>query len=409
MKLILFWIFIVTGLAGCAPPAEYEMLLRVEAGNHYHINSPVYVELENLEFDEKAPLCLHYGGITVPAQIENLDGERQRIWWIVNLEPGESADFGLTVGDVCYSTEYAWEQSGEHSTRLLYGGNPVMQYEHPVFDPDDIEGTKKPFHHVFEPSGDDFITKGSGGLYSHHRGIYYGYNHVYINDERVDIWHANEGERSEHAEVIREFTGPVMGGHEVRILWKDRAGNPFIEERRIIRAFRQDSGESLIDFYSVLRATDGPVRLEGDRQHAGVQFRAAQFVADNRDHTRFIRPAAWSHVGPTEEIRGEHMYDLPWNAMHFRINERQFTVSYMSHPSNPGNAEMSERLYGRFGEFFPYYLDEENALQVNYRFWISEGEPPSVEQIDMRYQGYAHPYALPTELNGIFGPVRHSW
>jgi hypothetical protein len=409
MKLILFWIFIVAGLARCAPPAEYQMLLRVEAGNHYHINSPVYVELENREFDENALLCLHYGGMTVPAQVENIDGERQRIWWIVNLEPGESADYGLTVGDVCYTGEYAWEQSGEQSTRLLYDGDPVLQYEHPVFDPDDIEGTKKPYHHVFEPAGDDFITKGPGGLYSHHRGIFYGYNHVYLNDERVDIWHANEGERSEHAEMIREFAGPVMGGHEVNILWKDRAGNPFIEERRIIRAFRQPSGESLIDFYSVLRATDGPVRLEGDRQHAGVQFRAAQFVADNSEHTRFIRPAAWSHIDPAEEIEGEHMYDLPWNAMHFRIDDRQFTVSYMSHPSNPGNAEMSERLYGRFGEFFPYYLDEETPLQVNYRFWISEGEPPSVEQIDMRYQGYAHPYGLPTELNGIFGPVRHSW
>ncbi len=394
--------------AGCNPP-EYEMLLQVEAGDHYHINAPVYVELDSIAFDEDASICLTYDGVTVPGQSEIFDGNRQRIWWIVNLEPGESAVYGVTLGDECYSEEYAWERVDDNSTRLLFNGNPVIQYEHPVFDPDDIDGTRKPFHHVFEPSGDDLITKGPGGLYSHHRGIFYGYNHVYINDEQIDIWHANNGERSEHAEIIREFSGPVMGGHEVKILWKDHDGEPFIEETRIIRTYRQGQGESLIDFYSILRAIDGPVRLEGDRQHAGVQFRADQYVADNSEQTKFIRPEAWSHVDPRQEIDGADMYDLPWNAMHFRINEDPFTVSYMSHPANPDEAEMSERLYGRFGEFFPYELDVNNPLTVNYRFWISEGEEPSVDQLDIRYQGFAFPYGEPTQDEGIFGPVRYTW
>ncbi len=408
MKPVIFLFSLIIGLSACAPP-EYEMLLQVEAGNHYHINTPVYVELENREFDENASICLHRGALVVPGQIENIGDSRQRIWWIVNLEPGETVSYGLTVGEECYSDEYSWEQVDSYSTRLLFNGNPVIQYEHPVFDPDDIEETKKPFHHVFEPAGDGFITKGPGGRFSHHRGIFYGYNHIYINDERIDIWHARDGERSEHAEVIREFSGPVMGGHEVRILWKDHDGEPFIEERRIIRSYKQPSGETLIDFYSVLHATDGPVRLEGDRQHAGVQFRAAQYVADNSEYTTFIRPEALSHVDPREEIEGADMYDLPWNAMNFRINEKTFTVSYMSHPSNPDNAEMSERLYGRFGEFFPYLIDESNPLEVNYRFWISEGVAPSVEQLDIRYQGFAYPYGKTTERDAIFGPVRYVW
>ncbi len=409
MKLLILLFFISLALKSCAPP-EYEMVFEVEAGNHYLIETPVYVELEDGEFDENASLCLHlhYGDVVVPGQIEFMDDERQRIWWIVNLEPGESAVYGLTVDDQCYTDDYTWEQVDEHSTRLVFDDNPVIQYEHPVFDPDDIEGTKKPYHHVFEPTGDDLITKGPGGLYSHHRGIFYGYNHIYINDERIDIWHANDGERSEHVEVIREFTGPVMGGHIVRIHWKDHDGNPFIEETRDFRVYRQPSGETLIDFNSILHATDGPVILDGDRQHAGVQFRASQFVADNSEYTSFIRPPEWSHLEPDEEIEGVHMYDLPWNAMHFRINEKPFTVSYMSHPSNPDDAEMSERLYGRFGEFFPYEVVEGDPLVVNYRFWISEGVPPSVEELDRRYQGFAYPYGIPTIWDSVYGPIRYT-
>jgi hypothetical protein len=408
MRILSFFFCFGLAIAGCAPP-EYEMVFRVEAGNHHHLNNPVYVELDNRELDENASVCIHHGAVTVPGQVENLEGNRQRIWWIVNLEPGESVNYGLTVNDGCATERFAWDRVGGHSTRLLFNGNPVIRYEHPVFDPGDIEGTKKPFHHVFEPSGDGLITKGPGGLYSHHRGIFFGYNHVYTNDRRIDIWHANEGERSEHVEVIREFSGPVFGGHEVRIHWIDHDGNPFLEEHRTVRVFRQDPGETLIDFASVLRATEGPVRLEGDRQHAGVQFRASQYVADNPEYSMFIRPPGWNDLDPREEIGETRMHDLPWNAMHFRVNDSPFTVSYMSHPSNPDNAEMSERLYGRFGEFFTHRLEADTPLAVHYRFWITEGEAPSAGEIDMRYQGYAYPYGVPAEREGIFGPIRHGW
>ncbi len=384
--------FLVLIIVMCCSP-DYEKVLIVQAGDHALINTPVYVDLENQEFDENIALCLKSGHEVVPGQIETLPDSRQRLWWVVNLEAGESASYGLIIDDICQNGHYRWERVGDFSTRLLFNGQAVIQYEHPVFDYDDIEETKKPYHHVFEPSGNQFITKGPGGLYAHHRGIYYGYNHVYVgdSDQRIDIWHAARGERSEHAEVIREYAGPVMGGHEVKIFWKDHDGNSFIEETRDVRVFRQENGEILIDFHSILKAVDEPVRLEGDRQHAGVQFRAAQYVADNRDQTKFIRPAYLSHVSSTYEIDGEDMYDLPWNAFYFKINGKPFTVTYMSDPSNPDNAEMSERLYGRFGEFFPHYLTRENPLVVNYRFWVTEGDEPSVESIDRRYQVYANP------------------
>ncbi len=390
MRLIILFFSSIMLFAGCSAD-DYEKVFEVRAETHAIYNTPVYAWLEGVELDENATLCLYSDGEIIPAQIETVDGSRQRIWWVVNLEAGESASYGLRVSDECQTAEYTWERISEHSTRLFLDDLPVIQYEHPVFDPDDIEHTKKPFHHIFEPTGNQLITKGPGGLYSHHRGIFLGYNHVYVGDseERVDIWHANNGERSEHAEIIDEYSGPVMGGHKLRIYWKDHDGVPFIEEIRDIRVFSQPYGETLIDFHSVLHAIDQPVRLEGDRQHAGVQFRASQYVADNSGFTRFIRPEGLEHIDPVTEIEGADMYNLPWNAMHFIIEESPFTVAYLSHPSNPGNAEMSERLYGRFGEFFPYHLTENNPLEVYYRFWVTEGQVPEVDNIDLKYRNFA--------------------
>jgi hypothetical protein len=393
MKQFIFMTLACGLFIGCGSN-EHERDFEVSSGDHPLINSPVYVDLENSNFDENVSICLHSEHEVVPGQIENLEGSKQRIWWIANIDARKSVSYRLRLNSECHSDKYTWEQVNDHSSRLSFGNQPVIQYEHPVFDPDDIEGTRKPFHHIFEPTGNQLITKGKGGLYPHHRGIFYGYNHIYINGDRIDIWHANHGERSEHAEVIREYAGPVMGGHEVKIYWKDHDGKPFIEEMRDVRVFRQANGETLIDFHSTMRAIDGPVRLEGDRQHAGVQFRAAQSVAENREHSKFIRPSALSHVSPTKEIDGEDMYDLPWNAMHFRIGEKPVTVAYMSHPENPGKAEMSERLYGRFGEFFPYHLTKDNPLVVNYRFLIIEGQEPSIELLDRRYRNYADPAVI---------------
>ena len=279
------------------------------------------------------------------------------------------------------------------SSRLSFNGQGIIQYEHPKFDTSRHMNTHKPFHHIFKPSGNGFITKGdSAGLYPHHRGIFFGYRDITVGDKEVNIWAGRNG-YSEHAEVVEQYAGPVMGGHKVKINWNYENGEPFIEEIREVRAFRQPQGQFLIDFESTLRTVDGPVKLDGDRQHAGVQFRAAEIVSERRDETKYIRPEKVSHVGPTEEIKGEDVYDLPWNAINYVVNENgdRVTVIYMSHPENPDNAEMSERMYGRFGEFYPYEVTENDPLNVKYRFWVKEGEAPSVDSINLKYQAYEKP------------------
>jgi hypothetical protein len=338
--------------------------------------------------DLPGSFCIEANEELIPAQAEPLTDTETRIWWFANQPAGETVEYTIHRNEECSDEEYSWVRTGDQSIKLQYNGQPLIQYEHPVYDRDDAEHTKKPFHHVFDPLSDHLITKGPGGLYSHHRGIFFGYNHVYVNDGRVDIWHANDGERSEHVEVIREITGPAAGGHVLKIHWKDRSGDTFIEETRDVRVSQHTDNSFFIDFKSVLNPVHGPVRLEGDLQHAGVQFRAAQYVADNAESTVFIRPDRWSDLPPDEELDEENWNDLPWNAMNFNIEGNEYTVAYLSHPANPGGSEMSERRYGRFGQFFPYHLTEDNPLELRYRFWIISGEAPSAEEIEEVYQFY---------------------
>jgi hypothetical protein len=365
--------------------------IEVAAGDRDLVNAPVFADIDLDYFGGNFQVCLKIGNEIIPGQIENLTGNKKRVWWLANVKKGESARYQLSLSDECAADQFTWSKLSETSALLSYGEKPVIQYEHPVFDPENIEETKKPFHHVFDPRDGELITKGLGGLYPHHRGIFFGYNQVTVNDnpKSIDIWHARDGERSEHHEMISEYNGPVMGGHTVRISWKDAEGDQFIDEWRGIRIYLQGEDEWLIDFWTVLYTGDSIVRLDGDLHHAGVQFRAAQQVADDPQNTSFIRPAAWAHYDEKTELRDESTLGLPWNAMHFYIDGKPYTVAYFSHPSNIGRAEFSERTYGRFGEFVPAIVTEENRLRLLYRLWIKTGEKPTRETLENIYSLYA--------------------
>lgn len=387
----LFFLFLV--ITACNSGQSNEAKVFQVSDQRNLTNIPVSVDMETGTIDENASLCLNSESGSVPGQIERLSDSQQRLWWLANQEANETKTYTLSYNEQCAGTYFSWKKINDEATRLVLDEHPVIQYEHPVFDRDNIEDTEKPFHQVYHPNGIQLLTKGIGGRHEHHRGIFFGYDRVYDVDRDVgsNIWYPRSGERSEHEEVIKEFTGPVMGGHVLKIYWKNRNGEPFIEETREIRVFQQSEGESLIDFHSTLKTLSGTVHLNGDRHHAGLQFRASQYVADNLEDTKFIRPEQWSHLEPNDEIEEADMMDLPWNAMQFKVENQLATVAYLSHPSNPENAEMSERLYGRFGEFFPHSLTVENPLKINYRFWVTTDQNITASDIDLRYNAYATP------------------
>jgi hypothetical protein len=167
----------------------------------------------------------------------------------------------------------------------------------------------------------------------------------------------------------------------VKVGWHGQEGEVFAEELREITVFRQPVTEgnptgTLIEFAAQLSSMDGEIVLDGDPQHAGVQFRAAAEVADKTNgQTYYIRTDG---VGKPGEFRNwpdqKDQINFSWKGMSIVVGGQRYTVANLDHPSNPKEARFSERDYGRFGSYFTTTVTPDQPLTVNYRYWIQPGE-----------------------------------
>jgi hypothetical protein len=228
---------------------------------------------------------------------------------------------------------------------------------------------------VFDPEGDMLITKGPGGQFTHHRGLFFGFNRVSYNGKAADVWHCRNGESQQHVTFLSEEAGPVLGRHRVKIEWRGRNDDVFAIEERELTAYNTPGG-TLIEFASLVVPTVGDVKLDGDPQHAGFHLRASNEVsAKTAKQTYYLRPDGKGKPGETRNWPGQKQHvDLPWNAMSFVVGGQRFTALYLDKPTNPKEARFSERDYGRFGSYFEYTLTKDNPLAVNYRVWVQRGE-----------------------------------
>lgn len=267
---------------------------------------------------------------------------------------------------------------------------PVLQYVFRPHDPNDHYFTFKPFHHVYDPvQGATVLTSGAvktakEGLFPHHRGLFFGYNRIsYGNGQTADIWHGTNGVFSQHERFLERTAGPVLSRHRARIGWYGRDGQMFAQEEREVSVFAATGG-TLIEWSSLLTTKLPKVRLDGDPQHAGFHFRAAQEVASNgKQNTYYLRPDGRGKVGETRNWDAKkpdpRTVDLPWNAMSFVVGGKRYTVLRVVHPANPRPSRGSERDYGRFGDYCEYDLTPDKPLHLRYRLWVQAGEM-TVEQ-----------------------------
>jgi hypothetical protein len=82
-----------------------------------------------------------------------------------------------------YTETYQWVTLNPGETELRFESGPrkvrgVLRYIHPKLDESSTEkrvNTFKVFHHVYDPAGTLLVTKGAGGHFTHHRGLFYGF------------------------------------------------------------------------------------------------------------------------------------------------------------------------------------------------------------------------------------------
>ena len=378
--------------AVCTFAASTSFDITVDAGRHERKNTPVRVQIPAARTGgERFASATLTGpdGQSIPAQwtgpslTSEAAGELHFI--LPHLKAGGSLRLKASLSSQSPASVpgFRWRDQSGHHTDLLFGERRIVTYHYERLDestPASRVRTYKVFHHVYSPDGERIITNGLNEdpkVHSpHHRGIFYGFNRISYGDNRkADTWHCIDGASQQHERFLASEEGPVLARHRMLIRWhgKDEA---FAEEERELTIYNVTGGH-LIEFASRLRSSAGRVRIDGDPQHAGFQFRAHNDVdAFTAQETIFVRPDGMGKPGETrnwEPATRKGPVNMPWNGMSFVLGGKRYTVAYLDRPENPKEARFSEREYGRFGSYFEYTIEKDKPLVVNYRLWLQDG------------------------------------
>ncbi len=274
------------------------------------------------------------------------------------------------------------EAPGEHID-ILDGGKVVARVmtAHDTSTPERAHETYKVYTHIMDEKGERPITKGAGGKFTHHRGIYIGWSKTKYAGKGVDSWHM-KGCVQTYQKTLKAEAGEGSATLAILVHWVAADGEVFVEEERTQTFRRGGEGAMLqVDFDTVLKAPLADVELNGDPEHAGCQFRPSNTVADNKS-ARYLFHA--------DGVAPQKVKDLPWVAESFQIGDRGYFVQHMSHPSIPeGNTYSAYRDYGRFGAYFVETVPKGESLRLRYRFLIGGGEMPARDYFAGRYEAFA--------------------
>lgn len=289
---------------------------------------------------------------------------------------------------------FHWENDEAAGTADLFlGDKPVIRYMYAYDTSTDTRAheTYKVFHHVYGPGSDTIITKGPHGKYTHHRGMYVGWNKTGFEGKSLDFWHCKNGAHLRHAKFVDMSADADHGSMTAEIHWNDAEGKPVIVEWRTVSVREEATTDGWqIDWSTKLESRRGDITLNGDRQHAGFQFRAAQPVADSNGGT-YLRPKTFPQAEAAIQVGDKgnppaHI-NLGWFALSYELSGQRYTVEYFDNPNLPKPTLFSERPYGRFGTFFKTTLKADAPLEMKYQVIVGRGKP-SVDAVQSRYNAF---------------------
>jgi len=278
------------------------------------------------------------------------------------------------------------DTEGKHLDVHL-NGKPVARYMY-AYDTSTDERhheTYKPFLHVLDPATGEPITKGPGGKYTHHRGLFIGWRALGCQGQRYDLWHMKKTDQV-HQTFLKTDAGADCATVTSIVHWLDPQGEPLLIEERTM-TFRPPpaaGGIVTVDFVSTLKPAGAAVDLKGDPEHAGVQYRPHNDVVANKS-AKYVFPKESITTGNVKNER-----DMPWAAETYTLRGQTYAVQHMNHPSNPkGTVYSAYRDYGRFGAFFETTVAEGKSLTIRYRITVAKGDLPPRETLQKQYQAWA--------------------
>jgi hypothetical protein len=276
---------------------------------------------------------------------------------------------------------------GDGYRELLFGDKPIYRYVN-KYDPADRDNTLKPFHHLYGLHREGYITKGPGGLYTHHRGIFFGFK-----TQHGDFWHCRDV-LQQHQRYLpdREHVDDKSARCAQVIDWIDKDSKPAVRDTRDVTVTRPSDDQVVLDFdITVENLRDEPLQLGGDPQHAGFQFRAHNDVSGADQKSGKTGTATYLRPEGAQFTKNDEWLNCNWAACSFKVKGNPYTVVHMDHPSNPRPITYSTRPYARFGSYGPTTVDKDKPLKLRYRLILLDGKThpnPTTAEFEKQYQDF---------------------
>jgi hypothetical protein len=279
----------------------------------------------------------------------------------VSASPASAADFRFV--------------EGAGFMDLLNGDVPVYRHVTPVFNPAKHAETFKVFHHVNGFHGEGFLTKGVGGEFTHHRGLFLGWSVTTTAGKTMDSWHGGNGSSIRHSKYLPERELKVERARRASVSeWTERDGTVLVRDTREITAWFPEAGRLYMDWSITIASASGDsVKLNGDPQHAGFQFRADSLIT------------AFEYLGPADKTGTGDVWTMKnansWAVNKFALKGHGYAVMQMDHPTNPRPVVVSHRDYGRFGHYFTATIPKDKPLTFYFRTMVLDTDKsPSLTQ-----------------------------
>ena len=269
-------------------------------------------------------------GESTPGQIVDSPAGRE-LWWIIPSARGNKTSIwtaNVTAGKTKPEQRFSFRDTAGKHLDVALKSKPVTRYMYARDTSTDAakHETYKVYNHVFDEAGKKLLTKGAGGKFTHHRGIFIGFSRTGANGRSFDTWHM-KGVTQIHRKFAGRAAGPVLARYTALINWNEGEDKPIIAEQREITVYNQgDAAILLLDFRTKLTAAAGDVVLDGDPEHAGCQYRPHDDVAANKSA---------KYMFHEKSVNPRKVKDLPWVALAYKLNGKQYHVQHLSHPSIP--------------------------------------------------------------------------
>ena len=169
--------------------------LEVAAGDVDRVNSMVTATVKTKAALPGTVSLVDDHGNAMLGQVTSLDDGQQTVSFVLpNLDADKTIGVKGSASLLNEHRTFTWEQK-ENSDLLTLGEQSFVELMREPLDTSSDERraeTYKPFHHVYV-AGNRQLTKGPGGLFPHHRGIFFGFNRISYGDKTADVWHCKDG------------------------------------------------------------------------------------------------------------------------------------------------------------------------------------------------------------------------